>query len=109
MMTKAIKIRGSKAASRRPATGAADVGRPQGQPDLSRYRGRVGDAVRKRREKLRLTPEELSQRLAGYGVEIGARAIYAYEQGTRPISLDDLPAFAKALETTTRRLIPDEG
>ena len=81
--------------------------RPSKEPDESRYRGRLGAAVRARRESLGLTIPELVERLAVQGVAITDQALYAYECGRRPVGVDDLPAFAAALKTTIRRLMPE--
>jgi len=75
--------------------------------DLSTYRGRLGAAVRKRRKALGLSQGALAERLAQHGTDVSVPALSTYEGGKRPIQIDDLPAFAAALETTVKKLLPD--
>lgn len=86
--------------------GTADVPRPPSKTDLRTYRGRLGAAVRKQREALGLTQAELCDRLAELGCHVQVVSLSAYEVGTRPIQIDHLPAFAKALRVPIRQLVP---
>ena len=85
----------------------ASMARPPSEPDTSRYRGRLGAAVRSRREKLGLSIAELRDRLETHGASVSKAALYKYESGERPIVVDDLPAFAAALQTSIRQLLPN--
>lgn len=77
------------------------------QPDLRTFCGRLGANVRQRRQKLGLSQPALLERLAAEGVEVSVQTLSAYEIGTRPIQMEHLPAFAKALNTTVRKLVPE--
>jgi transcriptional regulator with XRE-family HTH domain len=85
----------------------ADMPRPPGESDQSRYRGRLGAAVRKRREQLGMSVDDLVDRLETQGVTAAASSIYGYEAGNRPIPVDHLPAFAAALKTSIKKLVPE--
>lgn len=82
------------------------MGRPPKEPDRSTYRGRLAARIRSRREALDLTVAQLEARLAAAGTPISSHALYKYETGERPVTADDLPALAKALETSIHKLIP---
>ena len=81
--------------------------RPQRGPDLSTYSGRLGANMRQRREKLGLSVDEFRLKLAAEGVEVQNAAIYSWEIGRRVLTVETLPAVAKALGTTIRRLLPE--
>lgn len=82
------------------------MGRPPKQPDKTTYRGRLAARLRSRREVLGLTVAHLEARLEAAGTPISSHALYKYETGERPVTADDLPALAKALETTIHKLVP---
>lgn len=94
-------------AAKRPDTMGGMTPRPNKRPDTSRYRGVLGLAVRTRREQLGMSVEMLVARLAELGVEINQQTLYSYESGHRPIHVDHIPAFAAALKTTIKKLMPD--
>ena len=80
--------------------------RPSKQPDKTTYRGRLAHNLRKRREDLGLSVAEVEARLEAAGTPISLHALYKYETSERPVTADDLPALAKALETTIHKLVP---
>lgn len=101
MATAASKLAGSC-----PKRKRALAPRPAKQPDRTTYRGRLAHNLRKRREKLDLSVADIEARLQAAGTPISLHAIYKYETGERPVTVDDLPALAKALETTIHELLP---
>lgn len=85
---------------------AVAAARQQADVDLSTYRGRLGASIRARREQQRLSVAELVDALMTEGVNVTATTLYHYEKGRRPIQVDDLPGFARALKTTVHKLLP---
>lgn len=79
------------------------VSRQKNEPDLSTYKGRLGAAIRARREQLGLTPAQIAEH-----VGVSEKSIYAYELGTTGIDLDRLPALADALSVPLRKLLPPQ-
>jgi transcriptional regulator with XRE-family HTH domain len=80
--------------------------RPSKPVDKTSYRGRLASNIRKRREDLGLSVAEVEARLEAAGTPISLHALYKYETSERPVTADDLPALAKALETTIHKLVP---
>lgn len=80
---------------------------PQSSHNRGKYRSSLGLAVRARREKLRMSVEQLVNAVNANGGSISVESLYKYESGRRPIQVDDLPAFAAALQTTVKKLVPD--
>lgn len=97
---------GLRAAKPRAKLADSMAPRASKEPDKSTYRGRLAVRIRARREKLGLSAAEVEARLAAAGNPISLHALYKYETGERPVTADDLPALAKALETTIHELIP---
>lgn len=58
----------------------------------------TGAYIAARRMKLRLTQEELSERLKGYGVDRAASTLANWEADRGSIPIEIIPALAKALE-----------
>lgn len=81
------------------------VGRNKTAKDLSTLSGRIGNAVCILRTFKGTSVEKFRAALARHGCEVSEATIYAWEAGTRPIPINDLPAIAKALRTTVRDLI----
>ena len=118
MRRKGLKAYGGAVADLRPRHGQIIVGgsnhprsprvaaRPQSNADLSTYTGRLGAAVRKRREELGLSVDDLSASLAAAGIEATKHSVYHWEKGLRPIPVNALPALAKTLKLAIRELVP---
>lgn len=99
-------LRSKKTRRKLVGSSGADMGRPPKQPDKSTFRGRLAALIRARREALGLTVADIEARLQAAGTPISSHALYKYETGERPVTADDLPALAKALETSIHKLIP---
>lgn len=82
------------------------VARPMSKGNLSRYSGRVGDAVRKRRDALGMSANDLRKALESRGTVVGLMTIYGWETGRNQIPLDALPELAAVFRTTVRELLP---
>lgn len=79
------------------------------QPDTSTYSGRVAARIRELRKNRRMERSELHAALAQHGVKVSMPALYAYENGNRPVNPDHYPAFAKALGCkSVRSFLPAE-
>lgn len=61
----------------------------------------LSDYIAKRRRTLRLTQEEVVERMRQYGVERAAPTLANWETGRQPIPVEALPALAAALEEKT--------
>lgn len=72
-------------------------------PDESTYRGRLAAAIHARREAIDMPVAELAEK-----VGVTTQTVYEWERGASAIDWNRLPALAKALRTTPRRLIPAE-
>lgn len=81
--------------------------RPTNEPNTDTYRGKVGAAIRARREKLSISIAEFVDSIALYGIVIKDKTLYAWETGRNPVPIDNLPAIAAVLQTTVKRLMPD--
>src|SRR5688572_5851579 len=92
---------------RRPPKGA-DVGRQTSPPDLTTFNGRVGALLRERRERLKMSVDELRDKLKAAGYQASEFTIYTWERGRGSVPVAALPYLAAALKTSTRKLIPDE-
>lgn len=58
----------------------------------------LGTYIAKRRKSLRLTQEEISQRLRNYKIERTAATVANWETGRQPVPMELIPAIAAALE-----------
>lgn len=81
--------------------------RPKNEPNTDTYRGKVGAAIRARREARKLTVTEAIKSLASEGVHVGEKTFYAWESGRNAVPLDNLPALAAILGTTIKKLLPN--
>ena len=82
------------------------VGRNKTAKDLSTFTGRVGHAMYLRRLGAGLSIEQFRAKLARHDCHVSEATIYAWEAGTRPIPLNELPAIAKALRAKVHDLLP---
>jgi DNA-binding transcriptional regulator YiaG len=80
----------------------AAMGRKTSAEDLTTYTGQVGARVRKRREQLGVTVDELAD-----ACQVTAKTVYAWEAGHNPIPINALPLIAAKLGTSPKRLLPD--
>lgn len=64
----------------------------------------LGSYISARRNTLRLTQEEVSERLRSYGIERTAPTIAKWETDKQPVPIELIPALAKALEDSPVRL-----
>lgn len=79
------------------------------QPNTTTYSGRVAARIRALRKKRRMDRTGLHAALAQHGVKVSMPALYAYENGNRPVNPDHYPAFAKALGCkSVRAFLPAE-
>ena len=69
----------------------------------------LGDYIANRRRALRLTQQEISERLHGYGVERSASAIANWETGKQSVPVEILPALANSLEISIVLLYAKAG
>ena len=76
-------------------------GRKPVSPDTSTFRGRIGEIIRRRRMRKKLSVED-----AAAATGKPAQTWYNWERG-RVLSIDALPAIAAALECTPRQLLPE--
>lgn len=95
-------LKGSKQA----AGGRSVAARPQSKGNTHTYSGRLGAAVRKRREELGLSVESFVTALASHETDITTHTVYHWEKGLRPIPLNAVPAIAKVLKVAIRDLLP---
>ncbi|HPF99359.1 MAG TPA: hypothetical protein PLE77_04775 [Kiritimatiellia bacterium] len=72
---------------------------------MDRVKNIVGGKVRRRRQKLMLSHEELSQRLAALGVIISTVRIMAIERREVPVYDSEVAALAESLEVTVHWLV----
>lgn len=70
---------------------------------------KLGKFVADRRASLRLTQEEVVERLRQHGVDRAATTLANWEAGRQPIPIDLLPELAKALEASTVTLYEHAG
>jgi DNA-binding transcriptional regulator YiaG len=79
----------------------ATVGRNTSAEDLSTYSGRVGARIRKRREAVGVSVDELAD---ACGVTV--QTIYAWEAGRNAINLNALPLIAAKIKSSPHKLLP---
>lgn len=84
------------------------VARPMSKGNLSRYSGRVGDAVRKRRDALGMSANDLRLALKARGIVVELPTVYGWETGRNALPLDVLPHMAVILKTTVHKLLPSK-
>lgn len=98
-------------AKNRSRLGASQKGSKVGKKTSARntesYSGRLGAAVRERREKLGLTVEAFKLSLALHDIEVGEPTIYHWESGRNPIPINSLPAISAVLKMPIRKLLPE--
>lgn len=70
---------------------------------------KLGKYVADRRTALRLTQEEVVERLRQHGVDRAATTLANWEAGRQPIPIEFIPELAKALEDSTVRLYEYAG
>ena len=78
-----------------------DMGRKKREPDLTTYSGRVAHNLRTIRTNRGWTVDELAEKLG-----IKARALYAYENGTRSLDPDLYPFVARAFRMKLLDFLP---
>lgn len=78
------------------------AGRHAKPQDLTKFSGRVGAEIRRRRERAKLTGEEAAA-LAG-----ASKPAWHHWEAGRHLPLERLPDIARALRCKVRQLIPDE-
>lgn len=61
----------------------------------------LNEYITKKRKTLRLTQEEVAERLREYGVDRATPTLANWETGRQPIPIEVLPALAAALEETS--------
>jgi len=66
--------------------------------DLDTYRGRFGKQIRKMRDALGYSVEEVVDRVNRFGGNVSLSSYYGWETGRRKFDPDSLPALAKALK-----------
>lgn len=76
--------------------------------DPGTYSGRCAARLRQLRREAGLSVEELAKRLSTAGYSVSVPTIYHWENGTRRIDLDAIPALAKALKVAPHKLLPDK-
>lgn len=69
----------------------------------------LGDYIANRRRALRLTQQEISERLHSHGIDRSASAIANWETGKQSVPVDILPALASALEISIVLLYAKAG
>lgn len=65
--------------------------------------------LRRRREELGLTQQELGRRTAAFGYEMPKQTVHKIESGTRPVRLGEAVALALALGATVEGLMYDHS
>jgi transcriptional regulator with XRE-family HTH domain len=80
--------------------------RPRKEPDTKTFSGRLAKQVRDLRDSRGLSAEELAQKIRTAGYAVSISTIYHWENGTRQIPVDALPAIAKALRVNLIDLFP---
>lgn len=80
------------------------VGKKASARDLSTYSGRLGAAIRARREAIGMSVADLAAMLP----DVTASAIYQWEAGRHSPPADLFPVIAAALKTRVRKLMPEE-
>lgn len=79
---------------------------------IYKYNGRCnisGAAIRKERERLRLSQEQLAAKLQLDGINLNQKAISRIETGERVIADYELRSFANALNVTIYDLFSDRN
>lgn len=80
------------------------MGPARKEPDLSTYAGRFAVRLRTLREKAKMTPEQVAEKLG-----VSYVTVYSWETGEKMPRIQNLPEIAKALNVKkTRNLLPDE-
>jgi len=69
----------------------------------------LGEYIADQRRHLRLTQQEISERLQSYGVNRTSSAVATWETGKQSIPVDILPALAQALEVSVVQLYIKAG
>jgi len=82
------------------------VGKRSSAKDLSTFSGRVGHAMRVRREAIGKSVEDVQRALDAADIPATTAAIYHWESGRRPIPINALPVIADLLRVSVRSLIP---
>lgn len=82
---------------------------PEARDDAPTPTALVARVIRYHRERLRMTAQQLAERVARLGGNISRQAISKVETGGRGISIDELILLAKALETSPLMLLFPEG
>lgn len=81
--------------------------RPKNEPNTDTYRGKVGAAIRARREALDISVTDIIKALAAEKLKVKEGTYYAWEQGRNAVPIDSLPALSIALRTTIKKLLPN--
>lgn len=97
----AIKMGGSTTTRNRKL-----AARPHAKTDTSTYSGRLGLAIRKRRQDIGVSVADIVTALNVAGFNLQAPAVYNWETGVNPIPMNALPTLAKVLKTTVHELLP---
>ena len=71
--------------------------------ELNSYENRFAASLKAKREKAKLRPEELAEKLG-----VSWQAIYTWEAGTRSPAIKMLPEIAAALGCSIHSLVPKE-
>ena len=90
----------------KPSKKGPTVGKKTYRENTDTYSGRLGAAIRARRQELGLSVPQLVAKLKRHKCNTAPTSLYSYEQGAVQIQVNDLPAFAKALDTTIQDLLP---
>ena len=73
------------------------------------FRQKVARRIRERRLELQLRAEVVATDVSNQlGRSVSVQTWYHWEKATHPFDIDVLPAIAKALRLTPRKLLPDE-
>jgi DNA-binding XRE family transcriptional regulator len=81
--------------------------RPPKQPRTATYSQRLAARLRALREESGLTVDELLAKILRAGYKLSRVTLYQWEQATRSVALDAVPAIAKALGIPARDLFPE--
>ena len=81
------------------------VGRTRRPNEIGPVGGHVAANVKRLRESLPLTTEQLAERTTNYGRPMRGNTITKIEKGQRRVDVDDLAALALALETRPDALL----
>lgn len=82
------------------------MGKAKTARDESTYSGRTGAAICARRISLGLSIEDFRKKLLAKNCEVSTQTIYAWEAGTRPIPLNDIPAISAVLSLRPHDFLP---